>query len=338
MNRRRAGLALLALVALGGTAYLLLRKASPPPPTAERLNALVAERDRLQAALADAVARKGEPSLARAPRAGVMIGLPTSVVTSIVEQAVTGLFGETTITLRNLRVRKSGEVKAKVVLARRTLGKYELDIRIDRVQGVLKPGPPKLDYGNNRIDLGLPVRLAEGDGNATLNFKWDGKGAAGAVCGDLDVTHSISGGVVPQDYHVSGSFKVGSSEDAIVLGPGFPDLAVRIIVDPSEQAWGVMDTVMKDRNKSCEIALDKAGVKERVAGILGRGFNVKIPQKIFKPIRLPAGVTQDLDVGGAKLALAVKSAGVLVADDRIWYGADVSVKSKKAAAGASLER
>ena len=329
--KRRAILAVLVLGALGLAAFLLLRKTPPPPPSAERLNALVAERDRLQAQLRDVVGKKGEPSLAKAPVAGVMIGLPTSVTTSIVEQAVTGLFGETTITLRNLRVRKSGEVKAKLLIAKRTLGKYELDIKISRVQGVLKPGTPKLDYDTNRINLGLPVRLAEGEGDATLNFKWDGKGAAGAVCGDLDVTHKISGGVVPQDYHVSGSFKVSSVDDAIVLGPGFPDLAVRIIVDPSEQAWGVMDTVMQERNKSCEIALDKAGVKERVAAMLGKGFNVKIPQKIFKPIRLPAGVTQTLNVGGTKLALAVKSAGVLVADDRIWYGADVSVKTSKPA-------
>ena len=328
MTRRRILALLLVGAAAVAAAVVGFRKGPPPPPTAERLNALVAERDRLQARLRDVVAEKGEPSLARAPVAGVMIGLPTSVTTSIVEQAVTGLFGETTITLRNLRVKKSGEVRAKLLIAKRTLGKYELDIKINRVQGVLKPGPPKLDYETNRIRLALPVRLAEGEGDATLNFKWDGKGAAGAVCGDLDVTHRISGGVVPQDYHVSGSFRVSSADDAIVLGPGFPDLAVRIIVDPSEQAWGVMDAVMEGRNKSCEIALDKAGVKERVAAMLGKGFNVKIPQKIFKPIRLPAGVTQTLDVSGTKLALSVKSAGVLVADDRIWYGADVSVKTK----------
>jgi hypothetical protein len=329
VSRRRAVLAVLVVGALGAGAALALREGPPPPPSAERLNALVAERDRLQAQLRDAVAKHGEPSLARAPVAGVMIGLPTTVTTSIVEQAVTGLFGETTITLRNLRVKKSGEVRAKLLIAKRTLGKYDLDIKIDRVQGVLRPGTPKLDYETNRIRLALPVHLAEGEGEATLHFKWDGKGAAGAVCGDLDVTHAISGGVVPQDYHVSGSFKVSSANDAIVLGPGFPDLAVRIIVDPSEQAWGVMDTVMEGRNKSCEIALDKAGVKERVAAMLGKGFNVKIPQKIFKPIRLPAGVTQTLDVGGTKLALGVKSAGVLVADDRIWYGADVSIKTNK---------
>jgi hypothetical protein len=328
VTRRKVLIAVAVFVALGGLAAVLARTSRPPAPTQERLNALVAERNRLQDALREAVARNSEPSLANAPKAGVMIGLPTSVTTSIVDQAVTGLFGETTITLRNLRVKKSGEVKAKLLIAKRTLGQYELDIKIDRVQGLLKPGTPRLAYGENRIRLTLPVHLAEGAGNATLNFKWDGKGAAGAVCGDLDVTHEIAGGVVPQDYEVSGSFKVGSSGDAIVLGPGFPDLAVRIIVDPSEQAWGVMDTVMKDRNKSCEIALDKAGVKERVAAMLGKGFNVKIPQKIFKPIRLPAGVTQNVDLGGTRLALNVKSAGVLVADDRIWYGADVTVKSK----------
>ena len=86
---------------------------------------------------------------------------------------------------------------------------------------------------------------------------------------------------------------------------------------------------MKEQRKGCEIALNKVDIKEKLAGILGRGFNVKIPQKIFKPIRLPAGVRQSLEVQGIQLALKVKPTGVLVARDRIWYGADVALAANR---------
>jgi hypothetical protein len=71
-------------------------------------------------------------------------------------------------------------------------------------------------------------------------------------------------------------------------------------------------------------------LKEKLGKIVGRGFNVKIPQKIFKPVKLPAGVSQSLEVQGLKLALQVKPTAVLIASDRLWYGADVSVSAKPA--------
>jgi hypothetical protein len=138
----------------------------------------------------------------------------------------------------------------------------------------------------------------------------------------------VTGGAVPEDYHVSGSFALAAAGHTIVLRPRFPDLAVRIYVDPSEQAWGVVDGVVKERAKGCEIALNKVDIKEKLGTILGRGFNVKIPQKIFKPIKLPAGVRQSLEVQGIQLALEVKPAAVKIASDRLWYGADVSFTPK----------
>ncbi len=322
----------LLLAGAGTFAWLRLRgPALPPPPSPERLAALRNERDALQTRLREVVIKNGERSVADAPRAGVMIGIPTTFTAAILEQVVTGLFGETTLTLRNLKVHKEGDVKAKMLIAKRRVGAYVLDVRIDEVQGLLKPGKPTLGFGRNTVDLKLPVNLAEGHGQAELRFRWDSKGlAANVVCGDVDVTRAISGGVVPTSYEVTGSFLIAAAGDAIVLQPRFPDLAVRIFVDPSEQAWAVVDEVAKAQRKGCEIALSKVDLKDKLGTILGRGFNVKIPQKIFKPITLPAGVSKSLEVQGIQLALHVKPTGVIVARDRLWYGADLSLASKRA--------
>ena len=330
MRRRLALLGLLLAVA-GGVAWLRLRPAPlPPAPTPARIEALRAQRDALAARLRAAVVANGEKSVATAPKAGLMLGIPTSFTSSIIEQVVTGLFGETTLTLRNLRVRKEGDVKAKLLFSRRRIGQYELDVQVHQVQGLLKPDKPKLAFGKSRIDLLLPVKLASGKGNAALRFLWDSKGAsANVVCGDVDVTREVSGGVVPEDYTVSGRFLIAASGNAIVLRPEFPDLAVRLFVDPSEQAWGVVDGVVKEQRAGCEIALNKVDIKSKLEAILGRGFNVKVPQKIFKPIRLPAGVSQSLMIQGVPLDLRVKATGVMVADDRLWYGADVSLGPKQ---------
>ena len=136
------------------------------------------------------------------------VGLPVTFTTAILQQTVTGLFGQTVLTLRELKAHKAGRVKARILFARRTLGEYVLDLRIDRVQGLLEPGLPALAFGAGKVGLELPVRLSGGDGNADLRFRWDSRGGANVVCGDVDVTRAIAGRVSPRDYRVSGHFAI----------------------------------------------------------------------------------------------------------------------------------
>ncbi len=335
MKRLAFGFVLLLAVAIGVLLYLRTRpSALPPPPTDAELQALLEKRDSLQKRLTEAVVANGEKSVAKAPRGGVMIGIPTSFTRSILEQIVTGLFDNMTLTLKNLKVHKEGQVRVKMLVAKRTVGKYVLDVRIHQVQGILKPGKPDVVFGKNRVSVSLPVKLAEGKGNADIRLQWDSKGlAANVVCGDSDVTKAVTGGVIPQDYRLSGAFTIASAGSAITLAPDFPEpLEVRIFVDPSEQAWQAVEEVVKAQRAGCEKALEKIDIKEILGTIVGRGFNVKIPQKLIKPIRLPAGLKQSLEIQGIKLALQVKPTGLLVSDDRLWYGADIALEKTKAAA------
>jgi hypothetical protein len=326
---------LLLAIAAGVVAYLRTRPSPPPPPPTEaELQVLLERRDALQKRLTELVVINGEKSVAKAPRGGVMIGIPTSFTRSILEQVVTGLFSEMTLTLKNLKVHKEGQVRVRMLVSKRTVGKFVLDVKIHQVQGILRPGKPDVVFGRNRVSVGLPVRLATGTGNADLRLQWDSKGlAANMVCGDVDVTKAVTGGVVPQDYRLGGAFKIASSGSSVILSPDFPEeLKVRIFVDPSEQAWQAVDEVVNAQRAGCEKTLDKIDMRKILGNILGRGFNVKIPQKVIKPVRLPAGLKQSLEIQGLKLALLVKPTGLLVADDRLWYGADIVLEPAKKAA------
>jgi hypothetical protein len=328
-------IALLLATGVGGFVYLRTRPPDLPPlPTEAELQGLLERRDALQERLSEVVVANGEKSLARAPRGGVMIGIPTSLTRSILEQVVTGLFNEVTLTLKNLKVHKAGEVRVKMVFGKRTVGRYVLDVRIHQVQGLLRPGKPDVVFGKNRVAVSLPVKLAEGKGNADIRLQWDSRGlAANLVCGDTDVTKAVTGGVIPQDYRLGGAFKIASAGGAITLSPDFPEeLKVRIFVDPSEQAWQAVQEVVKAQRAGCEAALEKIDIKEILGNLVGRGFNVKIPRKLIKPVRLPGGLKQSLEIQGVQLALQVKPTDLLVSDDRLWYGADIALEATKVGA------
>lgn len=327
MRRVLAGLAVLVLLAAAGLAIWIARRpAPPPPPSAEELAALTARMTELQRQIDEAI-RDGDQGLSRAPRAGILIGMPTMLTRSVVAQIVRGLFGETTLRLRNLKARVSKDVKAKLLFRKGTIGHIDLEVDIHEVEGMLKPGVPELAFGGDRIAVKLPVRVDRGQGRATLHAKWDSRGVANAVCGDVEAHPEVSGTVVPTDYEISGAFAFAVEGQKVVLQPAFGDLQVRIFVKASEESWKVVEQVVQERGKVCRIALDKVDLRAQLEKVLGKGFDVRIPKKIFKPIRLPAGVERSLEMQGVRLDLQVEPTGLAVTPDRIWYGADVRARA-----------
>ena len=114
-----------ALVLLGGgrsgRVALPARAPPPPPPTTEaEIAQLIAKRDALQEKIRTLVIAAGEKSLERAPKAGIMIGVPTALTQAIAEQVVGGFFSRMTLTLRNLKAHKAGDVKVKMLFRSRS--------------------------------------------------------------------------------------------------------------------------------------------------------------------------------------------------------------------------
>lgn len=322
----RRTIVIAAIVAMAAIAAVIaIRARRGPPPTPERLAALTRERDALEERWRAALLASGEGSLAHGPEADLVIGLPAALTASILGQVVTGAFGQATLTVRDMHVRKGGEVSARILIARRTIGAYLVDVKIDSVRGMLSAGVPALSFGQDKVDVIVPVRLLGGEGDAELRLEWNGRGVSGFVCDDFDVTRTFTAGLVPQDYELRGSFAISAEGETIVLQPGFPDLKVRVGVAPSAEAWAVVDALIRDQPRGCEIALDLIDVKERISTLLGEGFDVAIPQKILAPVRLPAAVRRSVRLMGVDLGLQVTPTAVTAAGDRMWYGADVTV-------------
>ena len=148
-----------------------------------RLAALERTRDALRAELASLRAR--DAVTGAAPEGALLVGVPERAGAEIVRHLAAGFLKHVEVELRDLRVRRSGPVRVKPLVGRMTAGVYALDLRIHEVTGVLEPGVPRMRYEGGQVGLDLPLRIARGEGRATLRFRWDSKGVAGAVCGDF---------------------------------------------------------------------------------------------------------------------------------------------------------
>jgi hypothetical protein len=288
----------------------------------ERIASLELTRDRLRAVLLSLSAK--DPVVASAPDADVLVGVPAGVATDLLGQVTTRLVRQLEVELRDIEVRKAGFVNVKTLLGRMTPGSYRVDLRIHEVSGVLEPGAPKLDLRGERVGVALPVRIARGRGRATLRFRWDSRGIAGAACGDFRARIPVSGRVVPRTYPVSGSLALELVDGALAVTPSFPDVKLRLQVEPSPETWKAVDDVLGQRSLQCRAALKLADVRGLLRRLLDRGFTVKVPPRLFPPFRLPASLRRTVSLGERTHLVGMKPRRLSVTADIAWLAADVT--------------
>jgi hypothetical protein len=282
--------------------------------------ALEAERGVLQHKLDALIPKDG--SLRGMPDTALRFGIPTSLTRDLVKRVTAGLVDQVTLVLEDLHVRKKGTVR-KVV----TLGEYDLDVSIDEVMGRLRTGEPDIQFGGNRVAVALPVSVASGSGRATIRFKWHGKSVAGAVCGDLDITREVEGGVKPDRYEVKGRLLLSSTAEQILFSPRFPTLTVNLKVVPSGESWAAVEKVVADQEGVCGFVLDKVDILQVVKRIVDKGFNVRQPTERLKPEAVPVALEPSMTNHGRPLTLGLRVGGFAVTESAICLGADVDILS-----------
>jgi hypothetical protein len=309
-----------ALVLAAATLALACGRGDRTTPAELRaqIDALEIERTALRDKLD--VLMQGDPIIEGMPTRPVRVGVPTALARELITKVVTGFVDHVTLELKNLNVKKSGNVK-KVV----NIGHYDLQVRIHRVSGKLKTGTPELTFGGNQVKLALPVTVASGSGRATIHFKWDGKNVSGAVCGDMEVTQEVSGGVKPANYPVSGGIVLTATTREILASPKFPLIKVNLKVQPSAESWAAVQKILDSKEGLCGYAVDKVNVLGIVQGLIDRGFNVRLPTEKIKPMAIPVGIEPTMHVRGQPVELAIKVGELAVTEKMIWLGADVQV-------------
>jgi hypothetical protein len=287
-----------------------------------RIEALEVTRNELQERLAELQGR--DPVIGSAPEGDVLVALPESTAAGLLRSAVTGFLDHVEVVLGPIRVHKQGVVKARTFLGTITAGDYVLDVRLDEARGLLEPGEPKLDFTGQRVDVAVPVRIVKGTGSAAIRFNWTSRGIAGAFCEDFEVTTPVTGSVVPTEYRVKGAFDLTMADGTLTALPRFPDLKINVKVAPSARSWQAVDDVLTQRSAKCRTALGLVHPRRALRRLLDKGFNVKIPQRIFKPIQLPAGFQQTVVVEGKSYGLLVQPRALKLTERLLWYAADIT--------------
>lgn len=323
------GVPAVTLAALG-LRYRPRAEREDPAKVLQEIASLTRARDSLRTIVYENVT--SSDLLDRRPAGDIAIGLPTPFVDHIVKSVVAGWFHDVDLRLPRMRVRKDGEIKARLgIFGRRTVGSYDLEVILDDVRGHLQPEVPTLSFGGDTIHVTVPVHVAAGTGIAKVNASWKSKGIAAPVCGDMSVSRDVTGQVRARDYVAKGQIVLSAVNGTVSADPEFPELAIRIFIDPAPESVAALDSVLATRGGLCGYAVEKSRASEKMQALVGRGFRVKIPQRFFRPIRLPVAVETEVPVADTSVALKVTPTALTVTNSTVWIAATVVPVTKDSA-------
>jgi len=315
---------LVALVAFLGL-VLVEGCARQPSPQQVRewdaeLQTLQSEHDSLRVRAAELV--QNDASIQALPEGDVVIRIPTSFIRDVLEKVVEDVASKVTLRLGGIKAHVQKKIKKMV-----TIGEFTVDVDIQEVVGKLAPRKPGVTFTGGKIGVSLPVDVNDGYGKASIHFVWDGKGVAGAACGDMDVTQVVTGKVIPAKYVVAGTLNLDMKGNKIVCTPRFPETRVRIRVTPTKDSWQVVDSLLATKHGLCGWAVEKVDIPSILKNVVEeKGFNVKLPLSGIKPFVIPAGISDSVRVGERSILVEVTSNSIRVDPDAILYSASVVLK------------
>lgn len=310
-----------ALVAVAAV-FVLVNQTRDGRRTSKQLEADIAvlrtERDRLRPHVVGAL--NLDPRFSGMPDRQLRVGIPTSLARTLITTLIAAIPEHVTLQLSGLRVRRQGEIRRVVAL-----GDYDLNVRITRVSARLATGEPDLRFGGNRLSLALPVRVASGDGSATIDFNWDGRNLGGAVCGDMLLKEAVSGTVTPATYKLSGSLHLSTTDEAILITPRFPTLRISVHVSPTKASWDLVQKILDSKSGICGFVLDRVNIRGALEELLAKGFAVRLPTERLRPFTLPIGIASTLDIRDTPVHFGGTAGSLTITEEMIWVGANVSV-------------
>jgi len=289
----------------------------------QHLAALERRRDELRDRLSRA--RAADPRLAQVPDADILIGLPVGFATTLAQQLTRGLLDQVEIALHDIAIHKEGVVSAKLLVGTIHPGRYVLDVMLHEASVLLEPGAPQVAFEGRRLGIGVPVSVAQGHGTATLKLDWDSRGLGSVVCDDFSLSQEVGARIVPRSYDVQGAFVLSVEGEALVARPDFPAIVLRVGIEPDASAWKAVEDMIQKRSWKCQAVLRKIDVQRLLRERLEQGFEVRIPERVFKPFRLPASVQQSVAFEGRTYALAARFSELRLTPQILWYGAKVEL-------------
>lgn len=286
---------------------------------------------RLHERLEKAAASEPLVASALAARGQVVLAIRSGLIEQLAGNVAQRYLDHVTLDLKGLGAKGSGELGKDTFLGHITLGAWRVRVDLGNLVGDLRAGTPRVGLrGPNLIDIELPVDVRETRGDAKLHFTWDSAALANVVCQDFELTREITGRVLAQRHLLSGAFQLDNTGETLTATPVFPDRLIPLELDLTDRAWAVVEEALRSQNTSgkCGMLIKPERVVAQLKELAAIGIKVRLPDSIFRTVRLPARMHQSVKVNRSVVRLALKAGMLRIDTATLWSSVSVQVETR----------
>jgi len=318
---------IMALVAAWG--MLAGCTAVPPAEGPGKLAGLQQTYDALHARLDAAAARDPLVTATHADRGTIVMAIRSSLVEDLVGHVARRYLDNVEVDLGDVRAKSSGEIRKKTFLGRVKVGSWTVSVELGDLVGHLRAGTPKVSLrAPNMIDLEIPVNVIESAGDAAFAFTWDSAGLANVVCKDFELNRGLRGQVLPQRHVVHGAMRLANNGEDLTATPVFPDRKVRLRIDLTPASWAIVEAALRSQDTSgtCGTLVNPEEGLAFLKTLAAKGVTVRLPEKIFRTVRLPASLRREVTVTGRVVNLSIQGESLRIETGTLWSSASILVQ------------
>lgn len=262
----------------------------------------------------------------------ILIRLSFPVLERLVQDATRAYLNEVRLHIEpDLVVQEGDEVRARVGPLNIKAGEWSVRVTIHRIEGRLRADTVHLAVADStRLDLRVPVRVEEGAGRASIDFRWDAATVGSVVCRDFDAHETFEGVVAPRTYDLQGAVSFVTEGERLVARPAQTGERLVVSPEPTPAAWRRVRELLDRQNNifRCGLALQPDEVEALLRRLLREGFRFRLPDAILEPIPLPASVRERVSLDGRELLLTVRPTTLRLTPEALWYGVGVDARER----------
>jgi hypothetical protein len=182
-------------------------------------------------------------------------------------------------------------VRVKILGNKMGVGRIKGTVLISHLKGRLTlAGEPRvaLDPPSDLV-VTAPIHVLAGHGTVTMNMDWDPAFLVGIVCRGFHFHESLAGEILPFRDDLTTAIRCSIRDSSIVGRMRVRRDVIRFSSDLSDSSWNkvLADLVNQDRLLRCGIVMNPESVLMKLKMLVGRGVNIRLPETLFKPFRLP---------------------------------------------------
>jgi hypothetical protein len=162
-----------------------------------------------------------------------------------------------------------------------------------------------------------------------LHLEWDSASLANVVCRDFELQRDLEGRTVEQVHTLSGTLRVSQRPDSVVLHPQIADEFVTLKVDLSPRSWADVEQALRtqDTFTRCGLVLDPENVVRQLRGLAARGFRVRLPGVMSRPLQLPVAIGHQALIEGRPVTVSVRTRSFEATPRLVWSRAAVGIEA-----------